>query len=449
MIRRIRGFRLKVVIVLLLCVGFHKKVLSARNTPVQEDCQKLNEFCLMEALHLTKKCVGFSAPVAARSLMYVNLGLYEVSLLVLPENQSLSKQLTGFERHTWPKSNQNIVPKLATLSLAYELLSYFYKNMPPSEKKALELKFENQEKTHSKGVKQELFVASKQFGISLAQEIIAWSKLDGGDQAYLSNFPETYEITICDSCWTRTYPGYKFALQPYWGQNAIMIEENGNISDDIPFIGFSTDTNSIIYKDAKGMYDLYTDGSYTKEMETIADYWNDEPGYSGTPSGHFFALALELSKDRNLNLKASSELFASLGIAINDAVIESFRLKYKYNLLRPITYISKYIGKGFNTVIPSPPFPEFPSGHSYQSGAGSEVLKAFLGDDFSFIDYTNQDRIDIKGKPRSFENITAMSEEISISRLYGGIHFLYTLDTSLVYGRKIGLNTLKHLKFDQ
>ena len=42
-----------------------------------------------------------------------------------------------------------------------------------------------------------------------------------------------------------------------------------------------------------------------------------------------------------------------------------------------------------------------------------------------------------------------MSEDISSSRFYGGIHFLYTLDTSLAYGRKIGLNTVAMLKFEK
>ena len=139
------------------------------------------------------------------------------------------------------------------------------------------------------------------------------------------------------------------------------------------------------------------------------------------------------------------ELYTKLGIALNDVVIEAWRLKYKYNLIRPITYIQRYIRKDFNTAIVTPPFPEFPSGHSFQSVAGSEVLKDIFGNNLAFCDSTNVTRNDIDGSPRRYANFTEMSEEMSISRFYGGIHYKHTLDVSLAYGRKIGVNTLNSI----
>ena len=450
--KRIRSNRfIKIVLIAQVILVFNN-VARAQDKDLfeaQNACQEIQEFWLKEALHLTKVSVGFSAPVAARSLMYFNVGLYEASLLVLPNNQSLSRQLSNFERQTWPNDGEELKASLVNNLVAYLLIQHLYKNRPQNETVGLDLKYKSKLKNYSKGVNRKEIKASLLYGETLANEIIQWSKLDGGDEAYSRNFPKSYVLPECDSCWARTFPGYNFALQPYWGENVLMIKENSTLSAGIPFMGFSTDSNSLIFKDAKAIYNLYSNGTYTKEMKTIAEYWNDSPGFSGTPSGHFFAMALNLTKERELNFKTSCELFACLGIAINDAVIESFRLKYQFNLLRPITYINRYIGKDFNTVIASPSFPEFPSGHSYQSGAGSEVLIAFLSDDFSFTDDTNKDRRDINGTPRSFENITAMSEEISISRYYGGIHFLYTLNTSLVYGRKIGVNTVSQLKFDK
>ncbi len=69
------------------------------------------------------------------------------------------------------------------------------------------------------------------------------------------------------------------------------------------------------------------------------------------------------------------------------------------------------------------------------------MLKYFFSDTLAFTDSTNMARSDIKGAPRSFPNISAMAEEISISRFYGGIHFSNTLKVSLAYGKKIGINT--------
>ena len=72
------------------------------------------------------------------------------------------------------------------------------------------------------------------------------------------------------------------------------------------------------------------------------------------------------------------QLYATLGIALNEALISCWKLKYTYNFLRPITFIQRHIEPHYNTLLDSPPFPEFPSGHSFQSGAGCEVLKAFF-----------------------------------------------------------------------
>ena len=62
----------------------------------------------------------------------------------------------------------------------------------------------------------------------------------------------------------------------------------------------------------------------------------------------------------------------------------------------------------------------------------------FFSNTTVFIDSTHINRTDIDGTPRTFNSIDSMAEEISISRFYGGIHFQFTLDESLKYGRIIG-----------
>jgi hypothetical protein len=225
-----------------------------------------------------------------------------------------------------------------------------------------------------------------------------------------------------------------------------MIVNNGAICDDIPFLPYTTEEGSDFYNEAKKIHDAYEDLS--KEEIDIAKFWNDAPGVSGTPAGHMFAIALTLAKQENLDLAQTAGLYAMLGVSINDAVIESWRLKYKYNLIRPITYIHRNMTEKFTPALITPPFPEFPSGHSFQAGAGTEVLNHFFGKDFGFTDNTNVDRSDINGAARTYETFDAMGEEMSLSRFYGGIHYLNTLDVSLEYGRRIGRNTASTLVFE-
>ena len=83
----------------------------------------------------------------------------------------------------------------------------------------------------------------------------------------------------------------------------------------------------------------------------------------------------------------------------------------------------------------TPPFPEYPSGHSSESGAAAEALTAMFGDNFAFEDATHV-REGLKARP--FKSFWAAAEEAGISRLYGGIHFRAAIEQGLAQGRCIG-----------
>ena len=115
-------------------------------------------------------------------------------------------------------------------------------------------------------------------------------------------------------------------------------------------------------------------------------------------------------------------VLALLGIAISDGFVQCWRSKFEYDLLRPITYIRRVIDPNWEPLLNTPPFPEYPSGHSTQSGAAATVLTAVFGENFAFDDSTHVD----DGLPvRSFPNFRAAADEAGISRLYGGIHFRF------------------------
>jgi membrane-associated phospholipid phosphatase len=60
---------------------------------------------------------------------------------------------------------------------------------------------------------------------------------------------------------------------------------------------------------------------------------------------------------------------------------------------------------GTLSLIPTPPFPSYPSGHSTTSGAASTVLGALF--------------------PGRAKELAAMADEAAISRLYGGVHYRF------------------------
>jgi membrane-associated phospholipid phosphatase len=131
-----------------------------------------------------------------------------------------------------------------------------------------------------------------------------------------------------------------------------------------------------------------------------------------------------------------------VGIAVNDAFVACWNAKYRYNLLRPVTYIRRQIEPRWLPLLTTPPFPEYPSGHSVQSGAAFAVLTDLFGTDYAFDDHTRDDR----GLPtRHFTSFAAAAEEAAISRLYGGIHFRPAIALGVAQGRCIGnqVNTIQ------
>lgn len=400
---------------------------------------------LDQTLYLSKNTVGYSPPVSARTLHYFTLFEYEILLPILENNRSLSGQLNEYKRPILTEDELNF-RHLANFG-SFEFIKLFYTNMSPSDLKKCEVIYNTLYNRYSKKLSTSSRLKSENYTRELLNIIYNWSEQDNASQCWNKNFPSSYSPPVCDSCWETTPPGFEKALQPFWGKNRLAVASNSTVCDSIQLFPFSEEKNSIFYSEAKMIYDKYQ--NLSENEITIAKYWNDAPGVSGTPAGHMFSIALAISKKEKSSLKETLEFYTLLGIAINDAVIECWRLKYYFNLIRPITYIQRYISPSFSSAINTPPFPEFPSGHSFQAGATEMIYTHFYGENYSFTDQTNVQRMDINGKERTFSSFHNMAEEMSISRFYAGIHYQKTLRTSLIFGRAIGINTIKSIEFNK
>ena len=125
-------------------------------------------------------------------------------------------------------------------------------------------------------------------------------------------------------------------------------------------------------------------------------------------------------------------------MALNDAWISSWKTRYVHNLLRPITYIRSVMGHSeWLPLLATPPHPEYPSGFATMAGAVTEALSFVFGKNYRFTDHT----YDYLGmKPRSFRSFDAMAREAGSSKLYGGIHYQFSIDIGLQQGREVAQN---------
>jgi membrane-associated phospholipid phosphatase len=115
-----------------------------------------------------------------------------------------------------------------------------------------------------------------------------------------------------------------------------------------------------------------------------------------------------------LSLGRAAEMYALTGIALADSFISAWNVKYRVQLVRPVTYINAYIDPKWKPIINTPPFPEYPSGHSVVSGAAAVVLTHLFGE-VAFSDLTHLGRM---LPPRSFDSFDQAAEEAALSCLW-------------------------------
>jgi hypothetical protein len=142
------------------------------------------------------------------------------------------------------------------------------------------------------------------------------------------------------------------------------------------------------------------------------------------------------------DLFEAAAAYALHGIAMNDASISTFKTKYTYNLLRPISYIRNVMQHtAWNSVLPTPPHPEYTAAHAVVSAASAVVLEHIFGKNYKFTDYT----YDGSYGARSFNSFEEYAKEAGHSRLLAGIHYSPSITAGLIQGGKIGelVNKLK------
>jgi hypothetical protein len=208
---------------------------------------------------------------------------------------------------------------------------------------------------------------------------------------------------------------------------------------------YSDDPASTFFARAREVYT--TSVPLTEEQRTIAQYWADSAGATGTPPGHWVAIVGQLARTEGLSLMAAAESYARVGLAVADAFIGCWHTKYTYNLLRPETYITRFIDPAWLPLLITPGFPSYTSGHATQSGAAATVLTDLFGVT-PLTDTLHQDHdLEPPLAPRHFGSFDEAAEEAALSRLYGGIHYRFDNDQGLAQGRCIGQAIVDRVHF--
>ena len=386
-------------------------------------------------LRLVRHTPTYSPPVASRSFGYLGVAAYQAVASGPAALLSLEGQLNGLAGLPARQQGQAYSDALIAHCVMALAVKSFFGNTGPTGQRVMAATEKKLKAEALAGVSDEVARRSIAYAEALMAAILAWSETDGGARIENMGFPMDYKLTVGPSNWvpTSAIRQQQVPLLPSWGNNRTFAMPDGAACPLPPPPAYSEEPSSAFYREALEVYQ--TVKSLTPEQEAIARFWSDDPMLSPTPPGHWIFIANDILEQQQASLDRTAEVMMRLGVAMADAFIGCWNAKFQYDLLRPVTYIKRVIDPKWETLLITPPFPEYPSGHSTQSGAAAAVLTSLFGDNFAFTDRTHErDGL----APRSFPSFEAAAQEAGISRLYGGIHYRVAIVQGIAQGKCIG-----------
>ncbi|MCC5927687.1 MAG: vanadium-dependent haloperoxidase [Cyclobacteriaceae bacterium] len=389
----------------------------------------------------------FSPPVASRIYAYPSIAAYEIMQWEDDDCLSLAGQLNGLEALAKPEFE--ISYPLAATHAMYLV----GKNLVFSEQKLegwYTPRFEDIRR--NSGLTKKKFNNSIQYAEDVAEHILNWAD---GDNYKQTRTMAKHSLSEFPHHWEPTPPAYMEAIEPNWNKiRPFTLKELESFSPAPP-PPFSLEKGSDFMQEVMKVYEAVN--QRTKEQAEIAAFWDCNPyvmNITGhvmyatkkiTPGGHWMDIVTTACKIDSSGFLKTAKAYALTSIALADAFIVCWDEKFRSNLIRPETFINRYLDEKWVPVLQTPPFPEHTSGHSVISSAAAVILTDIFGEDFPFIDSTE---VKYGLPPRKFESFLAAAEEAAISRLYGGIHYMPAITEGVKQGKSVGNYIIGHLKLE-
>lgn len=391
---------------------------------------------------------NFTPIVASRNYLYASVAAYEIIAAGYPDQYfSLSGQLHGLNDVPKPPANKAIDYEFASL-LAYCKLGEAV-TFPEGSMKEWVDSVKAMAKDH--GMPSDEYDNSVDYADAVSSAIMAWSKKD--------NYAETrsspkYNVIDTPGRWIPTPPAYFSAMEPHWNEIRTLVIDSANpFPTPAPYQYNMKDTNSDYCKEVMKIKTAIE--NLDDEQKHIADFWDDNPfkmNVSGhvmygtkkfSPPGHWESIVGIAAKKANADFSTTVYAYAKTSIALFDAFIQCWDVKYQYNTVRPETVINKTLDMEWRPYLQTPPFPEYTCGHSTCSSAAAEALTSVFGDNFAYTDTTE---LEFGIKSRSYKSFRHAAEENNWARFYGGIHFHHSCIISTEMGKKVGDLIVTRLK---
>lgn len=153
-----------------------------------------------------------------------------------------------------------------------------------------------------------------------------------------------------------------------------------------------------------------------------------------------------VARSRGLSGLEATRTYALVGMAQHDALLTSFTGKFLYALWRPVTAIREAHTDGndlterdetWSSLIPTPPYPGHPGNMACLGAAQARVMARLMGrDDVPFeVTWVVPNGTNVT---RAYTGFRELADEEGMSRIWGGIHFMFENQASVGSCTRLG-----------
>jgi hypothetical protein len=236
--------------------------------------------------------------------------------------------------------------------------------------------------------------------------------------------------------WVPTPPGFIAAFEPGWGNVAPFFMDSGSQfrPGPPPAIGSEAYVRDYVEMMSIGASNSQARSAAATEasrfwITTATQLWNQ--------------VVRQAVVARRLVPAEAARAFLLVNGAGADAMIAAWEAKYFYNQWRPITAIRTALDDGNATtlrdtawtpLITTPPFPDYPAGHTSYGGAAERVLTALFGEKPGALSISSSA---LSGLSHQYQSFRDIATEVENARVWGGVHWRTSSTAGTALGRLI------------
>lgn len=372
------------------------------------------------AVSLTLSAVPAQAPVQqTRTMAIVQVSVHDAV-------NAITHRYETYASHGPAPANAS--PEAAAIAAAYSALLGLF----PSHAMPLKTMYDGSLAAHGVAPTD----PGLDFGKSVGETIL---ELREHDHAAEAQFDYTVPGAGTPGVWERL--GGAPALLPGWGRVTPWVLRRGDqFRPDAP----PALTSEQYAKDLNEVQDIGAVNSplRTTEQTDIALFWR------ASPTAIWNGVLSQVLAVRNLDLSTTARVFGLMYLAGADVSTACWDAKYTYNFWRPQRAIANADLDGNPGTIgdaswlprlPTPPHPEYPSGHGCNSGAMAAVLDAMFDSDPGVTLKST-----FTGITREWQTFDQGVEEVIDARVYSGIHYRNSDEVGARLGRQVAHFVMTH-----